>query len=113
MLDEEERRLLSEIQESDGKRYVPGNGHIGGAYASLTRKKFLFAKLQNAKDNEKGELTFDGTIFYITPEGANALKNGDYAAKMLKLLESLTPEQAEFLIAVMRQMLKPIKDYVK
>lgn len=33
--------------------------------------------------------------------------------EMKKLIQKLTPEQAEFLIAVMRQMLKPIKDYVK
>lgn len=112
-LDIEERRLLAEIQGGGGERYVPGGAHPGGAYASLQNKGFLRAEYHNRRDDLEGGFTFDGITFRVTPEGAEALKNGGYVAQMSELLEQLTPTQAEFLLAVVAQMLKPVKDYVK
>lgn len=119
MLNEEEKRVLSELKERGGAvelkvgdpqwgedvlEELRNEGYIRPEYGDLT------------PDWEGGTIAGKVTIF-LKKKGEVALERGDYAAQMSeeaeKLLEQLTPEQAEFLIAVMRQMLKPIKDYVK
>lgn len=112
---ETERNLLSEIDQEGGSKYVPGDAHPGGAYASLKQKGLLREEYAGKKREPEGGFTFTGITFYITPEGKAALEteNGVFFPRMKELLEQLTPKQAEFLVTVAEKMLEPIQTHIK